>query len=585
MIQCNPWVDSPVAQRGLHKEVYWSAASPSTNRNLRRTRDGQLEILMAAVDQALADFNASFVSLAEHWDSFLMERVDAQPLFWHDRIPREAYSLYTGLTHARNVYRGGLMDQAGTGDWRTIATSYGTPVAAGGSASNTYNNCLPPNPKTYNYAFEKMTWSGKEVAWASSVLCAEDLKFQDYATEQVALIIQTGVDFGLSIQETFNRENYTTMAVTAKRACIMTQGVTMFAGSLDRQFSYDPSVTTPYTDSTGAVLNAPYITYPSGLEVGTLNYEFLDFLREELSRRASGAALSRVANMPVFGFVADVRDWERMVMTNSELRADWRMANPSALIDSYNMAFRNLRGWMVVHDPSQMRFKILKDAGAGGSVTAVRILPMHDGRAGTIGQIPEPNPEYYNAELAIGVVFMNDILVNQFVPSITTVGSGTYFGPVDGLNGQWTWLNIPDKSTNPLGTIGNFYGRLQIFPKPGLYAVEATAVLYRRCPQIPQTGCAIESDKGTEQTSAPVAVQVAAVDADLDATNKTVWVRLAKPIAAGPGTAVSLKDSAGTAFAMLVADTSEAPLYKLAFQGAAPVVANLTTAATVTLLG
>ena len=536
------------------------------------------------VDVAPADFNSAFISLAEHWDQFLQERVDAQPLFWHDRIPRESYALYTGLNHKRNVYRGGLMNQAGLSNWRQIATTGGATASASDDSGTRVNGCLPPNPMSYNYAFETMTWSGKEVAWASNPLCAEDLKFQDYASEQVALIIQTGVDFGLSIQEVWNRENYTTMSVAAHRACIMTEGVTMFAGSLDRQFTYDPNLVVAYTDEAGFSYNNPYITYQSGLKISTLNYEFLDFLREELSRRAAGAALSSVANMPVFGFVADVRDWERMVLADPELRADWRMANPSALIDSYNMAFRNLRGWMVVHDPSQMRFKILKDDGA--TVTAVRILPMRNGRAGSRAgsQIPEPNPEYYNAELAIGVVFMNDILVNQFVPSITTVGSGTYFGPVDGLNGQWTWLNIPSRTENPLGTIGNFYGRIQVFPKPGLYAVEATAVLYRRCPHIRQTGCMIERDTATVQNSTPVALYIAAVAGDIDATNKAVWVVLSAPIAVAPGSRVVLTDSAATVTPCTVADTSEAPRYKLTYVSAVLAAATLTTAATVAVV-
>ena len=536
---------------------------------------------IGTVDQTVTDFNNAFVSMAEHYDSFLEARVDAQPLFWHDRVPRESYTLYTGLNHKRNVFRGGLMKQAGLADWRTIAVS----DVSGG----TYNNCLPPTPIAYSYAYDQMTWSGKEVAWASEPLCAEDLKYQDYATEQVALVIQTGVDFGLSIQEVWNREQYVTMAISAKRACIMTEGATMFAGSLDRQFSYDPTkaLSTTGLTATDAMGNSlatnPYLTYASGIEVGTLNYEFLDFLREELARRAAGAALSSVANMPVFGFVADVRDWERMVLADPELRADWRMANPAALIDSYNMAFRNLRGWMVVHDPSQMRFRIVSDNGT--TVTAVRILPMRLGRAGTIGQIPEPNPEHYNAELALGVVFMNDILVNQFVPSITTVGSGTYFGPVDGLNGQWTWLNIPNATTNPLGTIGNFYGRIQIFPKPGLFAPEATAVLYRRCPQIRLTKCMIDRDPATVQNQTEVSLGQAAASTDIDSTNSAVWVTLLAPIAVAIGTKVGVTGSDGTKFAMAVADTAQAPMYKLTFQGTAPTTAQLTSTATVVVIG
>ena len=539
---------------------------------------------MAPVNQDPSTFNETFLSLAEHFDPFITERLERQPCFWHDRVPREAYTLYTGLNHRRNVFRGGLMKQAGTSEWRNIATTGSATGSNADDSGTRVNNCLPPTPISYDYAYDTMTWSGKEVAWESQTLCAEDLKFQDYAVEQVALIVQTGVDFGISIQEVWNREQYTAMAVQARRAVIMTEGATMFAGSTDRQFSYDPSLAMSYTDTYGNVLSSPYLTFAASIEVGTLNYEFLDFLREELSARAYGAALSNVGNMPVFGWVGDVRDWERMVLANPELRADWRFANPSALIDSYNMAFRNLRGWMVVHDPNQMRFKIVKSDGS--TTTAVRILPMKKGRAGSIGQIPEPNPEYYNAELAVGVVFMNDILVNQFVPSITTVGSGTFFGPVDGLNGQWTWLNIPDKTSNPLQLIGNFYGRIQIFPKPGLYAPEATAVLYRRCPQVPLTGCAIDGLPSTVKTSTPVALAVPAVTADIDATNKALWVTLVAPVAVMPGSPVTLTDAQGSPakFAMLVADTAQAPKYKLVYTGTDPVYTNLTTAATVTVM-
>ena len=76
-----------------------------------------------AVPQAVTDFDAQMVGLAEHWDPFITERIDRQPTFWHDRIPRESYSLYSGLDHKRNVFRGGLMHQVGTKDWRAIQTS------------------------------------------------------------------------------------------------------------------------------------------------------------------------------------------------------------------------------------------------------------------------------------------------------------------------------------------------------------------------------------------------------------------------------------------------------------------------------
>ena len=92
------------------------------------------------VDQDVASFNNQMVGLAEHWDPFITERIDRQPIFWHDRIPRESYSLYSGLDHKRNVFRGGLMHQVGTKDWRTIALSAGNSLASGGSTTPWYNN-------------------------------------------------------------------------------------------------------------------------------------------------------------------------------------------------------------------------------------------------------------------------------------------------------------------------------------------------------------------------------------------------------------------------------------------------------------
>jgi hypothetical protein len=85
------------------------------------------------------------------------------------------------------------------------------------------------------------------------------------------------------------------------------------------------------------------------------------------------------------------------------------------------------------------------------------------------------------AELAIAPVFMNHVFTNQMVPDLSSLGSGTKFGPNAGLNGVWKWINIPDRETNPLGNKGNFYGIFEIFPKPEMSVVHTTSFLYRRC--------------------------------------------------------------------------------------------------------
>jgi len=252
------------------------------------------------------------------------------------------------------------------------------------------------------------------------------------------------------------------------------------------------------------------------------------------------------------------------------------------IIESYSMAFRQLRGWSIMHDNNQPRFKIVSDDGT--TVTAARVLPKLNGRAGVIGNVPEPDPDYYNAELALAPVFMNDILVNQFVPSISTVGSGTYFGPQNGLNGQWTWLNIQNATTNPLNEKGNFYGRIQVFPKPGVYSTEATAILYRRCPQVMLSGCPVEARASTVQAGTAVALKKDTVAGDLDASNNAFWVTLVKPIAIALGGGATVTYAGGTTKAVLAADTSQMPTLKFVYQGADPATTDLTTAATITVV-
>jgi hypothetical protein len=93
--------------------------------------------------------------------------------------------------------------------------------------------------------------------------------------------------------------------------------------------------------------------------------------------------------------------------------------------------------------------------------------------------------------------------------------------------------------------------------------------LYRRCPQTWPSVCEIGT--ATQAASGAVAVAVTAVAGDIDATNKTVTVQLAKllPPGATIGSAVVVKsgtdfvDADGVA-ARIVSDAN-APTYTLGF--------------------
>ncbi len=503
------------------------------------------------VMQGLQYYNQKFNVMAEHWDDFLMERVMKNPNIWHDRIPREAYELFSGLEHKMNIFRGGLPVQAGLNTWREIGLSRKPSAGDAG-----FDNCAPGTPHTYDYAWETMVYKGYTDQWQSEPICVEDMKYVDYAREQLAMVVRTGVDYGISILENWNREKYLQFASLANRTMILADGALDFEGSSTYRFSYDPFLTT--TDEDGE--SVPYITYAPNIKISTLNFAYLDYLRTTMSERCGEAAVAQDGGMPVFGLMIDILDFERMVQADEKLHEEFLYTDASALIDGYSLGMRRFRGFALMHDKRQARFRPL-GVNAAGQMVATRVKPLKAGRAVTIGNVPEPNPDYYRAPLGIGVIFMNDVFVNRFVPSISDLGGGMKFGPAPGLTGQWQWINIPDPVTNMLGEHGFFYGRFQIFPKPLTFSNDTTVFLYARCPHAWATECEINSLDDTVTGASAVSVASDAVSADFDATNHRFTLTLASKVDLSVNEAVTVKKAGGDSFAATVLDTALAPTY------------------------
>jgi len=502
-----------------------------------------------SVLQGLQHYNQKMLTMAEHFDQFIMDKAAKQPNVWHDRISRGVYQLFNGMIQKSNVYRGGLPVQAGLTDWKKIQLSKKT--------APTFDNCAPGTPQTYTYAWETIQYEGFTTDWQSEPVCLKDLRFIDYAKEQLGMVVRSGVDFGTSILENWNREMYIYQAVNAGRTAVLCEGALSFEDSSTYRFTYDPFV----VDSDGDT----YISFADSLKISTLNWSYLDYIRQSLSDRAGEAALGRDSNMAMYGLMIDYIDFERFVLENDKLREDFRFAKPQDLIQGYNMGFKSYRGFILMHDPRQMRFKfshITSDV-----VYAKRVKPLKAGRAVTIGQVPEPNPEYYRAELAIGVIFMNEVFQNLFAPNLQNLGSGMVFGPAPGFTGEWQWINIKSPTTNMLGESGFFYGRFEIWPKPLMYSAECTVFLYRRCPQSWRTGCEIQTrdDVGV----GAVAMAAVPVAGDFDSTTRTVTLTLAKKLAGGVGDTVTINTDDGDDLTAVISSDALAPTYTFAWESGA----------------
>ena len=530
---------------------------------------------VARVDPALisatvannAGFNHLILDLPPTFEKLIQASVLAQPRWWHDRIPRGAYQLFNGTVQETRIYRGGTLKYAGLDQWSDI-----DPVP---SATN--NPCGTGEYDTVKYGWEALQWSGKKAYWGSDPICLDSLKFSVQIQQQLAMILATGAEYGIQMQEVWNRDMFIYQSVSFNRSFVMTSE---FNGPASPRYFYAPftkfvpnTVWTALTDKTGyadsSVINKAFIVVNGDVEIEPLNFDVLDQVRESLKIRCPQAAVAGGAGEAMFALAVSHEDVERYIRGNEEERKYWIEANPSALIAHYGFAPSTFRRWIITNDGNQLRFKLKKfipaaswtanEASKYGNVgldlvgkvskgvwiaEAVDPLITSTTRIGIGGSpIPEDNPEYYKAELAIAPIFMNQVFTNQFVPTVASLGSGTSFGPVTGLNGKWGWSNVKD-STNPEGNVGKFFGKFEIVPRPETHVFHTTSFLYRRCTAALPSLCPADNAK-VNVTAKTTGVTVASGTVAASAVNATITLS-APLLGVGIGDTINITKGSGS---------------------------------------
>ncbi len=543
----------------------------------------------------VAYFNQAMMIQVEHFDPFIQRSLIEQPSFWYNLIPRGAFPNFQGSKKETRIYRGGPVHYAGLGDWVDIDPV--PRVAVGGDPA--YNPCKTGNYTTMGYAYERLEWGGKKRYWGSDPVCLEQLRFVDSATEQLSWILQSGADYGVSLQEVWNRDYLLYISVAlAERSFVMTS--TFVGNKTASRFYYDPFVKT-VTDTetkTGLENGLPFVVFEYQ-EVEPLNFDVLDALHESLDIRCKSAALGSNGGMGLYGLPVSHMDFERYLKGNSYEIANWRESRSESLIKGLDMGVKTHRNYSMLFDQNQFRMKILKVVGTydpaafggvGADLTGKTVIvaqfvpPRIGGRTGENGQkILEDNPEYTVAELALMPVMMKDVFYNEFGTALNTLGSQTYFGPQAGLNGQWSWVNILSED-NPEGLIGNFRGKYEIWAKPSPNAVHATAFLYRRCVEPLRSRCPIENAEVNpnvvSETSPQTPTSYAVTASNAEASTLVATVLLPNKLAAAhPGQAVKVEVTGagvldGEPLDGYIIRAGSAPQYTIALNGVTGLVAK-----------
>jgi len=522
------------------------------------------------VANRLTQANGLMVKAAENFDQFLLNWQMGHPNTMRDRFPLGLYKQGIGASQKSYIFRGtNSGPQAGLGQWTDVVQSAAPVGGAAGTDACTYN------PSTYTWAYDAIDYSGKTCSWRSPILCAKDLYTQTMAREQLAMIFGAGAQVTDAVKETFNRETYMYTAAVAGKFIPMVEGMGLaFMDDATMRISYNPNL----VDADGDT----YIRFRSSLlpRISTLNWSLLNLVRQYYGEACPDAAQGMDAGMPIFPLLCDLVDFEKMVYADADLREDFRFARSSNLIDGFNMGFKVYRGFGLQNDARQARYTVSSLVTDGGVEYAhcKRVVPRRAIRAGVIGLIPEANPDYITAEIGTLLVFPKETLQILVPETITSLGSGTSFGPAPGFNGSWFWVNYATDD-NPLKEKGYFFSRFEYYVKVRRYAEFAMVIAYRRCPHVLQTKCELDSDSNAV---AEALLAVAAVEADVDTTNKTGTFQLVSKLTAGVGANVTITDNAAATYSAVIVGDQNAPTYKLAWS-TGPLYSVMDTTAKVTV--
>lgn len=226
---------------------------------------------------------------------------------------------------------------------------------------------------------------------------------------------------------------------------------------------------------------------------GTANNPFFGLNLVDLELNTSGAANADV--VPT-GFISNAvldRIYNRLARTTDHSKAYGKsdMGRPVFALQIGSDASLALMRESGIRDDvrkSSMVDTLLKPLGVDGSFRGFYHmtcdLPPRFTESGGVLTRVEPfdadgefNAAYDSATFEAAYVVHKDVMECQ-VPEPTVSGPGVSFDPVN-YRGEFQWLNIKNETTNPLGTIGFFYGTLASASKP-IKVQNGFTILFRR---------------------------------------------------------------------------------------------------------
>jgi len=421
--------------------------------------------------------NQAFIDAIPYFNPVIANRSQHYGKIWGKLIPRSTFNYGEGYVKSKFMFHGATADQNPTTRiWKAMSGS--TPAVPGGAAAV---NACRYEAGIMKYGIEQKQYTIFQILKRTEDICLTDILFKWQAEKHVQAIMGMFADVTLGEWETFERDAY--LDFCSKIWCM--PGSPEFAATMGAD-----------EIELGTIdVNA----------VGVLSQEFLDALYQFLYRDAASGALSLDMGMPMFGLMTSPETSTALIRQDVARNTDQRYADPKFLLEGIGRV-KEYQGWAHLHDPQGIRYKLSAD---GNSL--IRVFPFSTS-ATTIGEKVNVDMAYINAPFEISFIIAKDVLqVNVPPANPSSVGSAT-FDPIANF-GEFAWMNIQDRDTNPMKEIGFWLGRYRAAPEPLDNSDKVYAVLHRR-----NVGFAVTLAGGNDtdpQSDAVNMISVAQVGTDL----------------------------------------------------------------------
>jgi len=339
------------------------------------------------------------------------------------------------------------------------------------SSTSTAGNALPVQLSGVTFGQKLRQYSLEWASIESPDIALEDLRFAVKRKEQLTNIMDVLTESTSLIWQDRYRNLFTKQVADAGNlvypaASSIVASPSGAAAAGDLTAVYNAAISNIATAYASGAITAAALPQ-SQLTQGILKRLYMKLVRDGAGSKAMG----RENGAPVFMLICGAETSESLIRLNADIRQDFRYAKPNELLTPLGID-RSYGGFYHSIDAYPPRFRIYDVASGDYKDTLIRTFPFIKSNT-TKGTSYDINPAYETADYEISYIFHQDVM-RSVVPSPINTANKMAFNPQN-YRGEFKWVNILDRTTNPDGNVGYFRGicasgARPVFPQYG-YAI------------------------------------------------------------------------------------------------------------------